>query len=249
MDRNARELTREAEKGLANYIKARTCCIPGIGTGNIVRAQGRTFIATCRHVADYYFSLDKPYVVLFKNERIPKARLNYIVATKKEIDIALIEVVGDTPQALAYELDSFEIIENFSSYPLDKDDLWLIGFPGELRVEDEHGNWNYWMRYSTIPYEHKPSSEDFLFLSYPIGAKKVLESTTGAPTELPEAPGLSGSFILKIVPFDVRSADLWAPSLAKVIAMQIAWDEQNFLVCSNIKHLFELLEYAGIRTG
>ncbi len=69
-----------------------------------------------------------------------------------------------------------------------------------------------------------------------------IDTANRSKIKLPPALGLSGSFVLKVPKFAGKQKKIWTPDLAKVIAMQIEWDEANFLRSSNIKLMFALLD-------
>ena len=211
-----------------------------LGTGNLLRHDNRLFIATCLHVAEKYFRLKRPYVILRGNTRIHTEELELVSRTNDQIDMALIRIAGAYSSVAAYEPDDFEIIQDFSKYSFEEANLFLCGFPEHLSFEREDGYHHVWMSYMTLPDDGASHTEDFIYASYEM-KKDDNVTSDGLRTLLPKAPGISGSFVLKVTPFDVNSPQLWTPSMAKVIAMQVSWNQKTWIKASNIKHLFGLL--------
>ncbi|MCH8068521.1 MAG: hypothetical protein IID16_04510, partial [Candidatus Marinimicrobia bacterium] len=95
MDMENIDLDKEARHGLTERAKTRMCSVGGVGTGNVLKIENRFFITTCRHVADIYFKQQRPYIILYGNERVNIEKLQYIARTENKYDIAIIEVVED----------------------------------------------------------------------------------------------------------------------------------------------------------
>ncbi len=236
------QLDRQTRHALNLWVKSRSCYVRAIGTGNLLRYDGRVFIATCRHVADEFFQMQSGrYIILQKNKRIYDKQLRYAAFTDDETDIGIIEVIGECELPAAYEFKDFELIDDFSAYSFDNTNLVVCGYPSQLKDERENGVYNMPMSYHTIPYSKKPSDKDFLYCAYPMELENI-ETSSGSKIKLPRAPGLSGSFVLKVTRYLGEQEKIWTPNLAKVIAMQIKWDFKNYLKGSNIKHMFTLLD-------
>ncbi len=241
------QLDRQARRALNQRVKSRICyVVQGVGTGNLLRYDGRVFIATCKHVADAFFRVQRGYIILQGNTRIYANKLRYADPhkTDDETDIAILEVIDEhvLPDAYkAYEVDDFELIDDFSAYSFDNTNLMVCGYPSQLKDARKNGVYNMPMSYHTIPYSKKASDEDFLYCAYPMELENI-KTSSGSKIKLPRAPGLSGSFVLKVTRYLGEQEKIWTPNLAKVIAMQIAWDFKNYLKCSNIKLMFALLD-------
>jgi hypothetical protein len=143
---------------------------------------------------------------------------------------------------MAYNLDDFEVISDISDHSFEDTNLFICGFPSHLRYEKEEGNYNVWISYMTLPDEDVSHTEDFVYARYQIGQEDNVTSD-GLRTLLPNAPGLSGAFVLKVMPFDCSMPELWNPSVnSRIIAMQISWNKRTWIKASNIKQLLGLLD-------
>lgn len=237
------DLDKEARHGLTERAKTRMCSVGGVGTGNVLKIENRFFITTCRHVADIYFKQQRPYIILYGNERVNIEKLQYIARTENKYDIAIIEVVEDRKMQAWYERDDFELIDDFRACSFEKTNFFVCGFPEHLSYENEKGIFRMWMSYMTLPHDEKKATEDFIFGKYPMD-RDDLVTYEGLRTKLPRAPGLSGAFIYKVSQFTGGKDELWSPAHAKVIAMQTSWNTKNWIKGTNIKHMISLLDKA-----
>ena len=234
---NQKLLDNKVHQALTARVKARICEI-GNSTGNIIKYEGKVYIVTCRHVADYFFKYDKSYIPLKDGNRIPFNQLKYCAWTNLDLDIALIEVLDKNLIHDYYEVQDFDIIDDFGRYNFSEINLFICGFPEQLSIKEGTTKKIIYFSYGANISNDKPSNVDYIYLNY----LKESVTTEGLLTKLPKAPGLSGSFILKAETFKGKQTDIWDPSFAKIIAIQIAWNEKNWLKATNIKHLFELLK-------
>jgi len=241
--KNIINIDNEIRHGLAERAKTRICFVGGVGTGNVLNIGNRFFITTCRHVADIYFQKQLPYIILYGNKRINTENLQYTARTEKKYDIAIIEVLEEHTMQAWYEKDDFELIDDFSPYLFEKTNLFVCGFPEDLKDENEEGIFHSWMSYMTILHEKKITTEDFIFGKYPMN-RDDLVTYEGSRTHLPTALGLSGAFIYKVNQYAGDKDEIWTPAYAKVIAMQTSWNEKNWIKGTNIKHLFALFDKA-----
>jgi len=191
-----------ASSGITEYIRDRLVAVAD-GTGNLLNAGVRNFIVTCRHVAEPFFQTRRPYVVLRDNIRLPIARLRLAALTNDDIDIALIEIDGDVQSRGIYTLDDMdEIIPDFSTHDWHLTNLVIGGLPSALAVPDERGDIHHlWLSYMTLPHRGMQHSEDFVYAEYPMD-RELIDQKSNEPVRLPAAPGLSGSFILKMRQFE-----------------------------------------------
>jgi hypothetical protein len=127
------ELEYEARHSLTEHARSRTCSLGGVGTGNVVRAHGHTFIVTAKHVADTFYELKRPRVIFHRNYKIASQQLSYSCSTDDKLDIALIAVHDLNAEVSAYEYDDFEFIDDFHTYNFDGVNLQVFGFPEQLQ--------------------------------------------------------------------------------------------------------------------
>jgi hypothetical protein len=242
-----RELEYQAWHGLTEYAKARTCSLGGVGTGNVVRLNGHTFIVTARHVADTFYELKRPQVIFHRNLKIASRQTTYSAKTDDTLDIALIALRDLDAEVSAYEDDDFEFIDDFERYDFNGVNLQVCGFPEQLQQATKKDLFYSWMSYVTVVCSDPSATRDFLFCHYPMEFS-VQDSRRLDKVALPAARGLSGAFILKVRPHDSDSPEIWSPTAAKVIAIQIAWNKRSYIKCSNICHLTTLLHEAHIKS-
>lgn len=235
----------QARHALTEYARSRTCSLGGVGTGNVLRVRNRAYIVTAKHVADEFYRLKRPRIIFYRNYKVPSEQLEYISSTDDNVDIALIAVNDLNGEVVSYGYEDFEFIDDFRTYNFDRVNLQVCGFPKQLQHKSETGLFYSWMRYTTTACPHPPATKDFLFCHYPMKSP-VQDSRTGDEVLLPPAPGLSGGFILKMPAGADQSIRCWPPSVAKVIAIQIAWDTKNHIKCSNITNLKPILNDAKV---
>ncbi len=240
------DLEYQARHSFTEYARSRTCSLGGVGTGNVLRVHGRTFIVTAKHVAASFYELKRPRAIFHRNHKVPSQRLEYVSSTDDNLDIALIAVHDLNAEVVAYEYNDFEFINDFGAYSFDRVNLQVCGFPEQLQHETESALFYSWMSYTTIPCSYPPPTKDFLYCHYPM-ASPVQKSSTGDNLALPAAPGLSGAFILKMQGYVDSSTPIWSPTAAKVIAIQIEWDKKNYIKCSNIINLKPMLDDAKVK--
>lgn len=233
---NQKLLDNEVHRALTERARARICEI-GNSTGNIIKYDGKIYIVTCRHVADYFFREDKSYIPLKNGNRIPFNQLKYCAHTNLDLDIALIEVINKNFIHDYYENKDFEIIDDFGRYDFSEINLFICGFPEQLSIKEGTTKKIVYFSYGANISNDKPSNEDFIYLHY----NQESVTTEGLLTKLPPAPGLSGAFILKVKTFEGKQTDIWQPSFAKIIAIQTEWNKKDRLKATNVKHLFKLL--------
>jgi hypothetical protein len=241
------ELEYQARHSLTEHARSRTCSLGGVGTGNVVRAHGHTFIVTAKHVADTFYELKRPRVIFHRNYKIDSQQLSYSCSTNDKLDMALIAVHDLNAEVSAYEYDDFEFIDDFHTYNFDRVNLQVFGFPEQLQQETETDLLYSWMSYVTIACSDPQATKDFLFCQYPMNTP-VRESQRLDKAVLPAARGLSGAFILKVPAYVGQSALIWSPATAKVIAIQIAWDKKNYIKCSNVIHLKTSLDDTKVKS-
>ena len=234
---NQKLLNNKVHNAITERVRTRICEI-GDSTGNIIKYDGKVYIVTCRHVADYFFKEDKSYIPLKNGNRIPFNQLKYSACTNIDLDIALIEVIDNDFIHEYYENHDFEIINDFGQYDFSKIYFFICGFPEQLSINKGTTKKIVYFSYGANISNDLPSNEDFIYLHY----KQESVTTEDLLTKLPPAPGLSGAFILKVKTFEGRQTDIWQPSFAKIIAIQTSWNKKDRLKATNIKHLFKLLK-------
>lgn len=242
-----RELEYQARHSLTEHAKSRTCSLGGVGTGNVLRVHGQSFVVTAKHVADTFYELKRPQVIFHRNFKMASQQTSYLASTNDTVDIALIAVHDLTPEVSAYEWDDFEFIDDFQTYDFDGVSLQVFGFPEQLQKQTKTDLFYTWMSYATIASSDPRATNDFLFCHYPMKTS-VRESRRLDKAALPAARGLSGAFVLKVQAHDSHSPVVWSPSTAKVIAVQIAWDKTSYIRCSNVTYLKTLLDEAKIKS-
>ncbi len=229
---------RETRRALTEFASTRICSVGGEGTGNLIRHGGNLYVATCKHVADYYFKHKRPYIFNRENSRVISDNIEYAGCTDDRIDIALLKLVTD-PGWQAYELNDLEPIEDFSTHSFDRTNLLIVGLPAGLSYSTDIGRYHRSLSYLTIP-DSQAGSSDFLFAQY--SPDRDLLTGDGLSIRLPPANGLSGAFILRVRPFTGDDASLWSPEEAKVVAIQVSWNKKTWIKGSSVTHLFSLLE-------
>ncbi len=233
------EVNKFVHTSLTEYLKDRIVVF-GNGTGNLIRIGNRSFIVTCRHVATDFFKLPFSYIILRDNHRIPKSQLCLIAQTDLNIDIAIIEIKGTYTARGVFTPSDFQLIDDFSSFDFSNTNVILCGLPSDIAQRDEEGNvYHVLMSFMTLPHKTIRQEVDYFYCEYPT-VKHVVENQSVRRLKLPPAPGLSGSFILKVSQFDGTKEDFWLPSFAKVFAIQQSWDESSFVKGSNLKYLVSL---------
>lgn len=238
---NLDEIENGIKTALTERIKVRTCYLSS-ATGNIFEYGNKKYIITCKHVADYFFSQSNQRVLLRTNQKIPQNKLKYVASTDDSIDIAIIEILEADEIKYCYSKDDFDIIDNFSDADLDNSNFFVLGYPEQLKYEKDNADYILWMSYLTIKNEQNQSTDQFLYLDYPRFSEKNIINEKGIKTILPNARGLSGAFIFRIDTFDGKLNKLWLPTMAKIVAVQSAWNKKDWLKGSNTKYLFELLK-------
>src|SRR5690349_5648472 len=128
-----REIEYHARRSLTQYARARTCSLGGVGTGNVVRSHGQTFIATAKHVADTFYELKRPRVIFHGNHKIDSQHLRYVCSTDDTLDIALIAVHDRKAEFAAYDYGDFEFIDDFHTYDFTGVTLQVFCFPEDLQ--------------------------------------------------------------------------------------------------------------------
>ncbi|MBI4549079.1 MAG: hypothetical protein HY707_13935 [Ignavibacteriae bacterium] len=235
------EVNKLAHSSLTEYLKDRIVVLAN-STGNLLKVADRSFIITCRHVADHFFERPFRNAILRDNHRIAKAQLCIVAQTGLNIDIAVIEIHGSYTARGVFTLSDIESIEDFSKHDFRSTNIILCGIPYDIGQHDEGGNrYHVAMSFMTLPHRSIPQEPDYLYCEYPT-IKDVLENISERKIKLPAAPGLSGSFMLTVSQFEGSEKELWSPSFAKVIAVQQSWDQSSFVKGSNVKHLISLLK-------
>lgn len=229
-----------SNKAATEYIRDRLVII-GEGTGNLISINGRTFVVTCQHVAKPFFTYNMPYIVLRDNVRVQTENLRLIYMTNEYLDIAVIEILSNINPRGIYNLNDFEIIEDFSQYNWKDTFCFSCGFPSGLAFRNELGyNYPYFSWTSSI-HSQKTSDNTFLYLQYD-RENEAVDVQSGLLTRIPEAKGLSGTFILKITKKILNKKQIWTPDVMKIIAIEQSWQkEEKYIKCTNIKHLFNIL--------
>ena len=211
--KNIEEIEDHAFSGIIEYIRDRFVVI-GNGTGNLLNVGNRNFIVTCKHIAEQFFNSGRTYVVLRDNVRISLKNMKLLLVTEDDLDIALIEILGEFHSRGVYSLNDLLIIEDFAKYDWENTYLVICGLPGDLVQRDRSGDFHhFYLSFLTIPHKSMKHSENFIYVDYSM-KKEMIEIQSKSKINLPKAPGLSGSFILKIGQFDSQKKELWLPSTA-----------------------------------
>ena len=224
-----------------SYVTPRLCLFPSGGTGNLLSHNERLFIVTCKHVAESFFKSDFNYVVLRGNRRIRRDSLSLYATIDGDLDLALIEVSGDVSIPGHYTVDDIEVIDDFSKHDFAKDQVYLCGFPEQMRWQDqEKRTWFDSLGYLTWPYkgDSPVNTENFFFCEY----KKEVYSDDFGWTPNADAPGLSGAFVFRVIPAK-KGELLWAvPSHFKVVGVQQTWHrKERWIKSTNAKHILKML--------
>lgn len=223
------------------FVLAKTCYI-GNGTGNLLGYKNKVYIVTCRHIADDIFNEKDFEVILQGNLKVRKEKLSYKNRTTSEVDIGLIEILGRELKFDFYTIDNYEFIEDFTKADFNRSNFFLLGYPDNLSFKKENEKYLMHLSYMTLLKKDKPITKDFLYVDY----NKLVETNRIIETELdyklPHPGGMSGSFLFQVKIFEGDQEKIWSPSNIKIVGIQQSWDRiGNWIKCSNIKYLKELL--------
>lgn len=208
-----------------------------VATGNFLNVNGKSYVVTCKHVAEKFFDSKEAVLVTVNKEKLFKNDLKYVWNSNNAIDLALIEITQYCSES-TFLIEDFEVINDFSIYPFEKEDFYLYGVVAEYVEVKPKKRTIQPLSILTTLYQDKISNDKYLYCSYP---KKINEIITTHPSgQLPESGGLSGSFIFKVHGFE--SEKLWHTGNAKVIAILTASDNANYLKCTNIRFLINEFE-------
>lgn len=236
-------ITKESLIAINESLKNKVVAMGQHGTGNLLKIESKFYIVTCKHVAlEFNKSTIFKKVILKGNLRIPFERLNYLGDTDEEIDIAIYEIIGDLNNVAYYELNDFEIISNFLTHEWGNTLFIFSGLPATLVETVPKGYLLPPMRYLTMLSKSKPQEKDFLYLEYNEGNVQENE-LNGENVVVPKPHGISGSFILTFPERYIKVDEIWEPSYLKIVALEHRYLKSgNYLKCSNIIHLFELMK-------
>ena len=224
-----------------SYVLSRTCYLNN-GTGNLFKYNNKTYIVTCKHIADGILSEKNFEVLLRKNLRIKKEKLDYKYCSSLEIDIGVIEILDENIEVNYYTIDNFGFIEDFREADFSKSNFFLLGYPYDLSFQTDRGKDILHISYMTLLKKNKPVTKDFLFVDYnrTVETNRIIESELNY--KLPHPSGMSGSLLFQVKVFEGSKEKIWSPDQIKIVGIQQSWDKLgNWIKCSNIKYLKELL--------
>ncbi|MGI9175538.1 MAG: hypothetical protein ACR2GR_09505 [Rhodothermales bacterium] len=242
------DLSNAALTALSEHTKRRMCLIGGVGenndftygTGNTLCYEGNFYIVTCKHVADDFFrAQSNSQIILWGNRKYDSTLFSYFQQTDDNIDIAVIKVDASVDIQDFYTDEDFEIIDHFGQHDFSKVNVFVSGLPGSLSYEDDAGIQHRWFSLLTLPSKER-SSSDFLYCDFDFKSPKYLNQQ-GLQKGLPNPQGMSGCFALSVPPSSIPAQNIWSPNEFKVIGLQVSWNQESWIKCSNIKHLFEML--------
>ena len=223
------------------FVLAKTCYI-GNGTGNLLRYKNRIYIVTCQHIADDILKVKDFEVILQGNIKLKKDKLGDVISTTSKMDISLIEIFDSKLKIDCYRIDNFEFIEDFTKADFSRTNFFLLGYPDSLSFKSDKGKNLLHMSYMTLLSKNKPSTKDFLFVDYNRSVESNRIIDTDLNYNLPHPGGMSGSFLFQVKVFEAKQNEIWTPPIVKIIGIQQSFDRiGNWIKCSNIKYLKELL--------
>ncbi len=230
------ELEKQIEIMVREKFKRHLCVIRYsgyIGTGNLFRHADQSFILTCEHVASE--ACDAPDLeIVFPNNVVMGKKNIFLFRKDRKSDLALIRIDSDVQSTdlTPISFGDFAFGDDLRTFIDDKSVFLVVGFPKQItkiikssdriRVQP--------LFYRTVLSDDKPTTKAKVYLDYPSGKDEM--------PGLPEAYGLSGAGIWHMPPI---KDEIWSPIKWKLVAIQYAWKEGEYIVGSGVQKVFDWL--------
>lgn len=209
--------------------------VPGIGTGAIFAASGRTFVVTCGHVAGPFLRDPSGFLKAGEDELIERSQVTAVhVDEDPEVDVALLELHGWTPVD-AFQSSDLAPIPDFSTYPFGGRVVLVCGMP-EASTEVVDGRQVVTPLLYQAPVSTSPApTRNHLCFPYPAAPGELWDPVQ----TLPVPPGVSGSLVF-LIPDISDPGQLWSAESMQPVGIVVRWSQsRNYLEVVNIARLWE----------
>lgn len=234
------DLSKQIELIIRSKFRYHLCSITysttyEVGTGNLLIHDGQLFVLTCSHVAVEAYN-DNNLEICFENDSILKQSQISLFQKSEEDDVSLLRIEVDFKlgELIPLTLENFTFSNDLSSVADQYSNFVVVGFPAEIANIDNGVNMIRLapLFYLTVLLPGKQQTEENIYLDYPFGKD--------GESKLPKAGGLSGAGIWKVPPM-IDENKIWSPTDWKVVAIQSAWKQGEYIIGKRVKKIFDWL--------